>query len=277
MKIKNTLRKLYFTILCNAPKPIARHFEALAQAVCSSWIVRSLPHHPTFKRLKKSYVTLISTRTAKKVPPFIVRELKELAEIEPSLEPTPLFLSQFTMIREPDFSRLGILYANIYQACTTATYELIILSDRYPDTNDFMDVAPEKTLILLTSDRIQSKGVSLAQMLSSVKQSDQEIILSRLLLQLNIKKILLLHSSALGWSTFRKYSQALSSTMTIYASIDRRDVHVSDFLQNTYPYLKQIIFSDEDLRTAYLKELALPEKKLKIMTKDSAKPPKAPI
>jgi hypothetical protein len=271
MKIKNTLRKLYFTILCSTPKPIARRFEALTQAACSSWIVRSFPHHPAFKRLKDNYITFISTRAAKKVPPFIVHELKELAEIEPCLKPTPLFLSQFAIIREPDFSKLGILYAKIYRACTTARYKLIILSDRYPDTNDFMDVAPEKTLVLLTSDRIQSKGVSLAQMLSSVKQSDQEIILSRLLLQLNIKKILLLHSSALGWSTFRKHSQALSNKMTIYASIDRRDVHMSDFLQNTYPYLKQIIFSDEDLRTAYLKELALPEEKLKTIMVPSAR------
>lgn len=215
------MKKVYYLLLRYSPKPIAYAIEKSSHLGLSFFVLNIAPLlAKTQAPLRRLCAKLIIKKLEQRTPAFILKDLKWLAHIEPELEPTPYLLLQLKKIDEPDFSRLGYLYQEVYAACATQQYGTLLLTDTVLDFKR-LNASKQPVLLLLTKKNKKTDKLDLPDNISVFELGqhigflpllDQEIILVRLILQLNISKVTILNSR-LGIMTLKKYSKAFSNTI----------------------------------------------------------------
>lgn len=184
-------------------------------------------------------VAAIAVDSAEKaiVPPWAIEEMRELAEIEPSLYPSPELISSFLRYITPFRPGAGSLYAACYPTVRDARPDVIILApwlkrggaDQGILHHAEAAVAAGKSVVVITTLDAESpwanrlpKGVRflpLGRMATGLPHEEQIAVLVRILLQSTAHTIHLINSP-LGWDVVRYHGKALRALgKSIFASV----------------------------------------------------------
>ncbi|MCG5261375.1 glycosyltransferase family 4 protein [Cupriavidus gilardii] len=171
------------------------------------------------------------------VPSWAIDEMRELADIEPSLYPTPDLLWSFQRYVTPARPGAGNLYAACYPGVRDAQPDLIILApwlkhggaDQGILHHADAAVAAGKSVVVITTLDAESPWASrlpkgahflpLGTMASALPYDEQLAVLTRILLQSSAKTIHLINSP-LGWDVVRYHGKSLRALgKSIFASV----------------------------------------------------------
>ena len=228
-----------------------------------------------FKRLRKSIKKRTSGRnqipdpksSTSILPEWAVEELRELADIEPSLFPDTQFLKQFSRYRLPFATAPGIAYAECLREVDINRTDLVILvpwltrggADLGVLHHIDAAIATGKNVLViatLEADSIwKNRLPPEVQFLEFGKRShklgheEKLAVLIRILLQSTAKSIHIINSE-LGWQALKTYGKSLiDEQRKVYVSAycddyDHNNVrwsYPSFFMADCYRYLSGII------------------------------------
>jgi Glycosyltransferase len=182
-------------------------------------------------------LTEVSAEEAPIMPSWVIQEMRELAEIEPSLYPTPELLWSFQRYVTPVRPSAGNVYAACYPTVRDARPDMIILApwlkrggaDQGILHHAEAAVAAGKSVVVITTLDAESpwagrlpKGahfLPLGTLATGLTADEQRAVLTRILLQSSASTIHLINSP-LGWEVVRYHGKSLRAVgKSIFASV----------------------------------------------------------
>ncbi len=172
------------------------------------------------KRLKQKIIMFLPIlRPRHSLPYFIIKEAKILSDIEPSLFPSAEYLILIKKVKIPCGKKFGKKYAKAYTFCQRHDFDTLIITDQRKLPDHYYE--EKLPLILHTRRTLFFTGLpyywsnkapyfNIGKLSYFMSGEDQELLLVRLLMQLNCKKIYFINSK-LGSKALSKYEKALSS------------------------------------------------------------------
>lgn len=170
-------------------------------------------------------------------PPWMIEDLKAIAEVEPTLYPSPDFLARFHRWQAPINSAPGEVYADLWGRLKTGHYDIIVMvpwlreggADKGTlQYTDFYASAFERVLLITTRPEASLWTARLVpavevleagRVLAPLAPEDQIAVILRLLLEL-APSLVHVVQSAVGWRIISRFGGAIRTNGTkIIASL----------------------------------------------------------
>jgi glycosyltransferase involved in cell wall biosynthesis len=204
---------------------------------------------------------------AASVPPWVVDELQQLAQIEPELYPTPEYLEKFHTYQLPMEDAPGKVYSVCRRVLGNSNLDIVFIAPWLKrggaDLGTLHHINACERLglsaALITTMDAESPWlgrvakdipvVELGRLARELSEAERILVLVRLLLQTKAKTVHIIQSE-LGWQTFQKHSKSLQAERkAVFASLycDEYDStghphgYARSYLASTLPHLSGII------------------------------------
>jgi len=221
------------------------------------------------------------------LPEWALEELRELAEIEPQLFPSPDFVGQYKHHDLPVAREVGDVYASCFERLSDFTPDMIILVPwLVPGGADqgvlhYVEAAisqGKQVLVIATLDAESPWKVRLPEAIrflelgllgAHLSQDQRLVVLTRLVLQLQAP-VLHIINSQLGWEMVKRHGKSLIDVgKRIYASLFCEDIdeygkrwgYAIAYLTDCWPYLKAVIFDSAWYRKLLLERYGCADEK----------------
>jgi hypothetical protein len=222
------------------------------------------------------------------LPEWALQELRELAEIEPQLLPSPDFVCQYRYHDLPVAREVGDLYASCFERLTGFTPDLIILvpwlvpggADQGVLHHVEAGISQGKRVLVIATLNAESswrerlpdaaRFLELGQLGGHLSVDQRLVVLTRLVLQLQAP-VLHIINSQLGWEMVKRHGKSLIDVGTrIYASLFCEDIdeygkrwgYAISYLTDCWPYLKAVIFDSSWYRKLLMERYGCAEEKM---------------